>query len=309
MADIGDFAWKYLPRDQTVPETRQERRAPDAFRRLVYFLGGATPIRPLDADEELDLITAYQEHGDRDAINTLIAHHMPLLRKLARKTVRNNHVPELAEEILAEGISGFVTAVLRYVHESGARLATFAIYHVAGQMLRVAHDFKYPIRIGTSSDERKALYRQHAVIDSFAGLHGRLPQESEADTQELSEMLGVSTAAYIRARNAKKIRSIPIESVEVWNTAPIQESREEVREILVKAMAEVIGKMGKRRDRDLLRDYIFMLGDSGAMTVLSERYDITRERVGQIVRGALADARSILKKKGLTQLDDFLTLA
>lgn len=279
------------------------RRPPPAFVRLV-FASGAQGTDMLTPERERALAAQAIAPGPAAsvAIRDILAAHEPLLRKMAGRIARWNSCDHLAEDILAEGRQAFIEAIARWNPNAEARLATFARYRVAGKMLSLALALRHPMRVGSSSDDRKAIYNFRAAADAFEAAHGRAPDlgsPASADLGDLAGRLGVAPKAVRRAASLRHLALYDAHRAEIVDPTSTEQpdiSRDAVRRILIEAIREA-GRDLTPRDRTIVAGYLAD-PDGFSNQEVARKLSLTPERVGQIRRMALERIRQILTRRG-----------
>src|ERR1700733_7994018 len=95
--------------------------------RLARYLRQAWRFPMLNPQEEYKLAKRWRGHGDGDAANKLVTHHLRLVAKIAMG-YRGYGLP--ISEVISEGNVGLMQAVKRFEPEKGFRLATYAMWWI-----------------------------------------------------------------------------------------------------------------------------------------------------------------------------------
>src|SRR5262245_61909364 len=111
-------------------------------------LGGSTlklsPLEPRPSLGEEQAQVARASTGDRDAMNRLVASHLPYVVHIA-KEFRDRGVP--FEDVVSEGCVGLVKAVRRYRASNNTRFMTYATFWVRKQILQAMTTLQHTIHI------------------------------------------------------------------------------------------------------------------------------------------------------------------
>lgn len=118
----------------------------------------------MSTDSQL-LLTAWCKRRDFDARQRLIEQHLPLVRGLAHRFVRDG---EQLEDLVQVGSVGLIKAVDRYDPRRGSSLTAYAVPTIVGEIRRHLRDGTQPLRVPRA---RRAL-----------GPVLTVPLELEADT-------------------------------------------------------------------------------------------------------------------------------
>jgi RNA polymerase sigma-B factor len=97
----------------------------------------------MSTDSQL-LLTAWYERRDVEARRRLIEAHLPLVRALASRFVRDG---EQLEDLVQVGSVGLIKAVDRYDPRRGASLTAYAVPTVVGEIRRHLRDRTQPLRV------------------------------------------------------------------------------------------------------------------------------------------------------------------
>ena len=90
------------------------------------------------------LLTAWCEHRDFDARRRLIEAHLPLVRALASRFVRDG---EQLDDLVQVGSVGLIKAVDRYDPCRGSSLTAYAVPTIVGELRRHLRDRTQPLRV------------------------------------------------------------------------------------------------------------------------------------------------------------------
>lgn len=299
------------------PEDAQAaRRAPAGFRRMTHALMKGVQRPWLDKDREIALIARAQA-GDVEAVETLVFSHKAYLAAATRSHARRAELSIEASDLISAALQGFLAAIQNYRAEHGARLATFADYHVTGAVKQHILDFSAPVRIATNTDERRAWSQFSQMRRAFRDAYGREMQESLHDA-ELAVMFStpndkgehVRPKALLNLMGAMRQRySVSLDDVQVFSSETPNQSEALVVMTELRALLnthiEALRKTLKPRDLKIVSYILEDLEDETARRAeMARRYGMTMERVGQIYRAALTDIRASLRKVGIKNSAD-----
>lgn len=146
------------------------------------------------SDEVRQLFRAWREHDDSAAREKLIALHLPLARKLARRYKRST---EPFDDLLQVASLGLVKAVDRFDVDRGPAFASFAVPTILGELKRYFRDCGWSVHVPRGPQER-ALKVEKAQARLTAAT-GRPPT-----VVELAEYLELSTEEVLNAMLASQ---------------------------------------------------------------------------------------------------------
>jgi len=112
-----------------------------------------TPL--LTAEEEYDLATRLQEHGDRDAAQRLILSHLRFVNRIA-KGYSGYGLP--VADLVQEGNIGLMKAVKRFDPDKGVRLVSFAVHWIRAEIHEYVIRNWRIVKIATTKAQRKLFF-------------------------------------------------------------------------------------------------------------------------------------------------------
>jgi RNA polymerase primary sigma factor len=242
----------------------------------------------LNAEEEQGLAGRVEE-GDGDARDHLVRANLRLVVNLARRYLGRGLA---LEDLIAEGNLGLMRAVRGFHPSLNTRFSTYATFWIKASIQNAIINTGKPIRIPTN---------MYGLLGKWRRASARLQEElgRPPTEEEVARRLGLTP---------KKLRNI-LHAVHIYNAMPqtgcaFEEwspakdqpdhrssmpdshlvNAEELRQVLV-----LLDKLEERKVRVLrLR---FGLGGEGPCTLdeIGQRFGLTRERVRQIEKRALAE--------------------
>jgi len=243
----------------------------------------------LTAAEELELARRWRDLRDRKALDRLLGAHLRLVFKTARKFAGYG-LP--LSDLVSEGNVGLMQAADKFDPEKGFRFSTYAMWWVKAAIQEyVLHNWSM-VKIGTTAAQKKLFFnlrRLKGQMQEFEG--GDLTPEAvasiaaeldvpEAEVVEMNRRLAANDSSL----NTRMGEDQDTEWQDLLSDErPNQESRFADAQELGSRQAilrEALGGLGER-DREILvarrlRDEPMTLEE------LSQRFDISRERVRQI---------------------------
>jgi len=141
-----------------------------------------TPL--LTAEEEYDLATRLQQHGDRDAAQRLILSHLRFVNRIA-KGYSGYGLP--VADLVQEGNIGLMKAVKRFDPEKGVRLVSFAVHWIRAEIHEYVIRNWRIVKIATTKAQRKLFFNLRSAKKRL----GWLNQE---EVNAVAEDLGVTAA-------------------------------------------------------------------------------------------------------------------
>jgi RNA polymerase sigma factor (sigma-70 family) len=292
-----------ISEDET--ETRKRGRVNKAFLRLTYAVSGRTEVKMLEKHQEVALLDGWLKNRCPAAIDQLLRSFDPLLVSMARRIASEQRCPHLLDDIYGAGIMAFIEGLDAFKIEEENRLSTFIRFRIAGAMMRICLDFRLPLRTGTTSDERKAFYRHRATIDAFEQTNGRAPSDTPADLAKISAGLGISPKVVKHAGHVATAKVVPIDDEDIIDESHSFDDIAAVREILKRTLEQTTSSLSTR-DQQIFAAYVDNLDTGNKLTSLAATFDLTSERIGQIVRSILVKLRMSLNAQGYGQAADMI---
>ncbi len=252
----------------------------------------------LDHSETIPLIIDAQR-GDKAAMEKLLQSHYPLINKIAFSFYRGNIQPE---DLVHEGIIGFMKAVHAYRPDSGVFLTSHSTTWVVSEILNHIYRNRSDMYTLTTKTTRKIANR----ISKYTDIYGHVSPEAKA---EMAQDLNVSIASVEESiqRIRYKQEAIVIENDQeqedfygvTESSLPAIPSSEydvieaDYHEKIMERLHEALNEKMPQRDRE-----IFMLrhqaDEPHTLADLSERYSISGERVRQIEKRVLDRLRETI---------------
>ena len=265
----------------------------------------------LQPEEEFMLAKRWVDHQDTEAAHKLVTSHLRLAAKIAMG-YRGYGLPQA--EVISEANVGLMQAVKRFDPDKGFRLATYAMWWIRASIQEYVLRSWSLVKLGTTSAQKKLFFNLRKAKSKIGALEeGDLRPENVAQiARELNVTEDEVIAMNRRLSGGDSSLNATIGSEEgasSWqdwledegaDQANDYAERDELelrRELLMDAM-DVLNE----RERDVLTqrrlsEEPVTLGD------LSQRYDVSRERIRQIEVRAFEKLqgrmRTLAREKGM----------
>ena len=268
--------------------------------RLDRYLQQVRAFPLLEPEEEFRLARRMRAHGDREAAHRLVTSHLRLVVKLA-KWYRGYGLP--ASELIAEGNLGLIRAVLRFDPDRGCRLATYAIWCIRAAIQEYILRSWSLVRIG--STQKKFFFGLRRLRRRISAM-----EDGELSTKQADQL---AETPKVRGEKVAMNRRLAVRDVSLnaphrrdgggeWQDSlvdetPSPEARLADDEELVKRRAFLkfaLGTLGER-ERDILIARR-LKEERASLHDLSQRYNISRERVRQIEVAAYEKVKSATQR-------------
>lgn len=255
---------------------------------LTMYMREALAHPLLTAAEEIELGRAIRAGGDgaQAARDRLICCNLRLVVHVAK---RFQHMGLPMEDLVQDGNIGLIRAVDKFDPTRGCRFSTYATWWILRAVQGGLADTSRTIRVPYGAVQE--IIRIHQIAHQIEERTGEPPSDAE-----LAEMLGLSVERLRRLRRAASPPlSLDLElggngDTALWEmvaddrspapetVAALAERRQAVEDALVCVTA---------REERMLRLYYGWDGDQLTMAQIGQRFGVTRQRIQQILAGAV----------------------
>lgn len=278
---------------------------------LARYLQQIRQFPMLDAQEEYTLAKSWKEEGDREAAHKLVTSHLRLVAKIAMG-YRGYGLP--LSELISEGNVGMMQAVKKFDPDRGFRLATYAMWWIKASIQEyVLHSWSL-VKIGTTVAQKKLFFNLKRLKGDLKAIDdGDLHPD---DVREIANQLDVSEqevinmnrrlAGHDHSLNAP-MRMDGEESGE-WQDILVDENQKSQEFVMAKndedskRLALLNEALDTLNDRErAIFEERRLLDEPKTLDELSQKYEISRERIRQIENRALEKITLLIEKKAMEQ--------
>ena len=271
---------------------------------LSRYLAEIRKFPMLEPQEEYMLAKRWREHQDKTAAHRMVTSHLRLVAKIAMG-YRGYGLP--ISEVISEGNVGLMQAVKRFEPDKGFRLATYAMWWIRAAIQEYILRSWSLVKMGTTASQKKLFF-------NLRRLKGQLKAFEDGDlhpdtVKTISKKLGVPEQDVV---NMNRRLAAPDHSL----NAPLRaDSEGEWQDWLVdehpdqetvladseeygqrKALLDDALESLNERERHILSERR-LKDEPATLEELSQRYDISRERVRQIEVRAFEKLQKAMHKK------------
>ena len=263
---------------------------------LSNYLNEIKKFPMLSAEEEYTLATRLNVHGDTEAAHQLVTSHLRLVAKLAMG-YKGYGLP--ITDIISEGNVGLMQAVQKFDPEKGFRLATYALWWVKAAMQEYILRSWSLVKIGTTAVQKKLFFNLRRAKNRIQAYEdGDLNPEN---LEKISKQLNVPEKEVVNM-NRRMAGADPSLNAKVasddgslteWQDWLVEESPNQEEEFaeqeedgIRKELISESLKVLNERELDIIQTRRLEETPT-TLEELSEKYDISRERVRQIEVRAL----------------------
>ena len=259
----------------------------------------------LSAEEEYTLANRWQVHKDTNAAHQLVTSHLRLVAKIAMG-YKGYGLP--ITDIISEGNIGLMQAAQKFDPEKGFRLTTYAMWWIKAAMQEYILRSWSLVKIGTTAVQKKLFFNLRSAKNRIQAYEeGDLKQEN---LEKISNQLNVPEKEVINMNrrlsggDPSLNASIKTDGEQTgeWQDwlesgEPNQEETysEKEEENLRKEMINESLQVLNERELDIIQTR--KLSDTPTtLEDLSEKYNISRERIRQIEVRALEKVKEALEQ-------------
>ncbi len=265
--------------------------APSPEQGLNRYLQDIRKFPLLEPEQEYMLAKAWVDHQDSASAHKLVTSHLRLAAKIAMG-YRGYGLPQA--EVISEANVGLMQAVKRFDPERGFRLATYAMWWIRASIQEYILRSWSLVKLGTTSAQKKLFFNLRKAKSKIGALEeGDLRPENvariahdlnvtENDVVEMNRRLSGGDAS-LNAQVGSDGESATqwqdwLEDEDADQATAYEENQElsARRALLVSAMDRL-----NDRERDILVQRRLQ-DEPVTLEELSERYDVSRERIRQI---------------------------
>jgi len=265
--------------------------APSPEQGMNRYLQEIRKFPMLDPQEEYMLAKAWVDHEHSPSAHKLVTSHLRLAAKIAMG-YRGYGLPQA--EVISEANVGLMQAVKRFDPDKGFRLATYAMWWIRASIQEYILRTWSLVKLGTTSAQKKLFFNLRKAKARIGALEeGDLRPENVA---RIAHDLGVTETEVISMNRRMSGGDASLnamvgqdgDSATQWQDWLVDEDADqagdyEARDELTarrELMAEAITVLTDR-ERDVLMQRRLQ-DEAVTLEDLSNRYDVSRERIRQI---------------------------
>ena len=287
---------------------KKKKAAPcDSEKNTLYLYMQEINRIPLLSKEEEEKIARLAAEGNKAARDKLVNSNLRFVISIAKK-YQNKGL--LLEDLISEGNMGLMSAVNHFDASKGYRFITYAVWWIRQSIIKAINEKGRMIRLpGNKSNELIQIDKTRQVIFNESKLSGdaeinKIAEYLEMPLKKAENLLSISQD--VLSLDDPAIRhesSITFKDMieDDHNAAPIDNA---VSSVLREELEDGLNGL-ESRAAEVIR-HRYGLGDSGTLTLkeIGVRYNLSRERVRQIEKRALAKLQHYSKRK---KLESYIT--
>ena len=273
----------------------------------------------LNKKEESFLIIEWKYGRIKKSRNKLVAAYMPLITNFARKFA--NRGKHSLDDLRNEAAIGFMKAVDKFRFNKKSRISSFAVHDMKYACSVYARNNHCQMRLGTNISDKKALNGLKRVMNEILARKGTFTI-TEEDRQEAADRLGISIHIVHRMEpriytrdvsldgtantsdqddNGEQTRIKELSSVTASNDFNNVEKNIDQRHIFT-VIKKIIDTEFSERDKNIIT--MRMIGEMtpDKFEFLQNTYNISKERIRQILRSSFTIFKNHLQNIGIENL-------
>ncbi|WP_298375690.1 RNA polymerase sigma factor RpoH [Azospirillum sp.] len=262
----------------------------------------------LEPEKEYMLAKSWQQHEDSGAAHQLVTSHLRLVAKIAMG-YRGYGLP--LSELISEGNVGMMQAVKRFDPERGFRLATYAMWWIRAAIQEyILHSWSL-VKMGTTAAQKKLFFNLRRLKGQMQAIEeGDLSAEQVnaiATKLEVPEQDVINMNRRLASPDHSLNAPLRVDGEGEWQDWLVDESdNQEITladsEELKKRRKLLVGAMEhlNERERDILMERRLREAPT-TLEELSQKYNISRERVRQIEVRAFEKLQKAIKNAAIDQ--------
>ncbi len=278
---------------------------------LSRYLTDIRKFPMLEPDEEYMLGKRFKEHEDRDAAKKLITSHLRLVAKIAMG-YRGYGLP--ISEVISEGNVGLMQAVKKFEPDRGFRLATYAMWWIKASIQEYVLRTWSLVKMGTTSSQKKLFFNLRRIKGQIKALEDGDMRPDQVKL--IADQLNVPEADVIsmnRRLSGDASLNTPISADkgggewQDWLTdeeVTDQETELAERQEMDARHKMLLLAMEDLNEREAAIFKARRLTDKAVtLEVLSQEYDVSRERIRQIEVRAFEKVQQAMQKMAADKND------
>jgi RNA polymerase sigma-32 factor len=286
--------------------------APSPEQGLNRYLQDIRKFPLLEPEQEYMLAKRWVDHGDASAAHQMVTSHLRLAAKIAMG-YRGYGLPQA--EVISEANVGLMQAVKRFDPERGFRLATYAMWWIRASIQEYILRSWSLVKLGTTSAQKKLFFNLRKAKSKIGALEeGDLRPEnlaqiardlnvSEKEVTDMNRRLSGGDASLNATVGSDGDSTSQwqdwLEDEDADQASAYAENQElDARRAMLMSAMDALNE----REKDILI-HRRLQDEPVTLEELSERYDVSRERVRQIEVRAFeklqARMRDLAREKGM----------
>ncbi len=262
----------------------------------------------LSKKEEYELATRFRETGDVEAARKLIISNLKFVVRIANE-YKNYNINTM--DLIQEGNIGLMKAVRGFDPTKGYRLISYAVWWIRAYIQNHIMKTWSLVKVGTNQSQRKLFYKLRSTKNKIETDGSALPKDVHS---EIARELDVSDSQVVEMDRIMSAKDLSLDSNlegnkkytyldtlgDSFDHEKFMEDSQ-IRPIIRNKLNEVMKNL-KSREKYILEKRI-LTDEPETLEKLSQKFDISRERVRQIEKNALRKIREKFQKENIQPQD------
>ena len=255
----------------------------------------------LSLQEEQDLAQRLLA-GDEAAARRLIVSHLRFVISMARR-YRRSGLP--LADLVQEGTIGLIAAVRRFRPERGVRLSTYAMWSIRAALQDYVVRSWSAVRVGTTAKQKSLFFSLSRVLSGeAAALESRLTDFARRSGHRMADILTVarrlaardqSLDTPLRAAEGQPAGDAMAQLADTRPDPEMQLAEASERRLIAAVIAQSCAKLAPRELHIIRQRYLTQA--SATLEAVAHELDLSKERVRQLEKQALAKLRDAMAPK------------
>ena len=275
--------------------------------RLAKYINEIQKFPILSAEQEYEYATRWVKEHDNMAAEKLVASHLRLVVSVAYD-FKNYGLP--VSDLIASGNMGLMQALQKFDPERGFRFSTYAMFWIKAEIYETILNNWSIVKLGNSANQKRVFFNLTRAKRALGIMESTL---SDTQTKQIAEYLSVPESDVERVATRMSARDVSL-------NAPLN-TDSDAKDILSNmADSRINIEDGleqlefKRRGYELLKKHLSLLPErdreilkarrlsdpAATLETLSQKYNISRERVRQIEERAFNKLRDAILNESNT---------
>lgn len=267
------------------------------------YMAYVNSIPLLDEQQERALFLRYQQQNDLSAVQDIVLSHLRFVAYVARKY--QGYGMRL-DDLVQEGTIGLMKSVKKFNLDFGVRLASFAIHYIKAEI----HEFIIRnwrlVKAATTKAKRKLFFNLRRLKSTSEWLghqeQQEIAQELGVEIQDIGDMevqlsqpdLFVYSESSPEGDEVTAAREcLLVDKTEPFYDAIIEQDFKQKNIANINTIVESLDE----RSRDIIKSR-WLRDEKKTHKFLSEKYQVSQERIRQIEEKAIKKIKSKLSVQG-----------
>ncbi len=278
-------------RHQEQPRAVVEAEAEFSSDSLSLFLAALARYPLLTAAEEVSLAKRI-ERGDKQAKDSMVNSNLRLVVSIAKR-YRNRGVPFL--DLIQEGTFGLIRAAEKFDWRRGYKFSTYATWWVRQSVQRAVQNqaatIRLPVHVGERRHKLSSAARKHTAEQGREPTRDELAAATGLSLRHVAEALDAVCDPV--SLNLSVGGDGEIELGDILEDRTAADPSDTVEQLLRGEQARRLLDALPERERRILELRFGLYNDPQSLEAIGRKIGLTRERVRQLERRALARLRHL----------------